>query len=145
MSNLGKICGPGKNRTCVSRLIFTDVSYIFRKYLENLTYHGRGDSIIKFSFRGEEVPSKCKIYKQGEGRLCHWECFLPISFSLSKYLVYRLVAIISRFFVGFVKMPALIKISILRSYISLSFLFGLYLIRIVDFWVSFERKAAFRR
>ena len=36
---------------------------------------------------------------------------------LSKYLVIKLLAIITRFFVGFIKMPALLKISVLRNYI----------------------------
>ena len=33
---------------------------IEQKYLENLTHHIRGLSIIKFALRGEGVPSKSK-------------------------------------------------------------------------------------
>ena len=45
---------------------------------------------------------------------------------LTKYLVLKLLAIITRFFVGFIKIPALVKISVLRKYISFFFFCFVY-------------------
>ena len=45
-------------------------------------------------------------------------CF-PYNFF--KYFFHKLLAIITRFFVGFDKISALLKISVLRNYISLLF------------------------
>ena len=40
-----------------------------QKYLENLTYHVRGHSIIKFALRGEGVSLKCEHKQTGEGEI----------------------------------------------------------------------------
>ena len=47
-------------------------------------------------------------------------CF-PYKFFLSKYLLHKLRAIFTRFFVGFVRISALLKISVLRNHISFVF------------------------
>ena len=56
---------------------------------------------------------------------------------LSKHLVYKLIAIITRFFVSFIKILALLKISVLKSPCFVC-LFDLQLNQFVEF--SLERK-----
>ena len=50
-----------------------------KKYLENLAYHERGHSVIKFALRGEVGLSKCKRIYAGGGWSRHCEC-LDINF-----------------------------------------------------------------
>ena len=97
---------------------------IKQNYLGNLTYHVIGHSIIRFTFREEGVPSKCK-HIQTEGKeIMSQRMFASHINVLSKYFVHKLLAIITRFFVGFVKIPAWLKISVQRNYSSF-FLFNL--------------------
>ena len=99
----------------MSRLILMLVK-IEQKYLENLTYLVRGHSIVKFALRGEGVPSKCEHMQTAGDYFAANVCF-PYDF-FKVVIVHKLLAIIIRFFVGFVKIPASLKISALRNYIS---------------------------
>ena len=93
-------------------------------YLENLTHHIREHSIIKFALRGEGVPSKCEHMQTGGREIMSLRIFAS-HINFFKYFFHKLLAIITRFFVGFVNISALLKISVLRNYISLLFLFRL--------------------
>ena len=48
---------------------------IEQKYLENLAHHRRGHSIIKFSLRGEGVPSKRKHTQTGGREIMSMQIF----------------------------------------------------------------------
>ena len=52
----------------------------------------------------------------GGGVMSMW--MFPYNCFLIQYLVYKLLVIITRFFVCFIKIPALLKISVLKNYIS---------------------------
>ena len=96
--------------------------------------------LLSSFFRTRMGQSKYKRMQTGGGRLCHWECS-HMNFFLIKYLFYKLLATITRFFVGFVKMLALFKISVIRNSIS----FFRLVQKIDDCWISFKRKADFSR
>ena len=92
---------------------------IEQKYLENLTHHIRGNSIIiEFALRGEGVPSKYEHVQTGRKGIMSLRMLASHIVFLGKYLVHKLRAIITRFFVGFVKISALLKLFVLRNYIS---------------------------
>ena len=97
---------------------------IGQKHLENLTYHIWGIQLLSFHLGERGFHWNANICKQREGRLCKCEHLLPIKLFLSKYLVHKLLAIINRFFVGFLKTFALLKISVLGNYISFLFFFA---------------------
>ena len=81
---------------------------IEQKYLENLTYHIREHSIIKFALRGEGDSIEMGTYaSRGKGDYVH-----------------KLLAIITRFFVGFVRISALLICS-KKLYLVFFFFFGL--------------------
>ena len=48
---------------------------IEQKYLENLTHHIRGYSIIKFALRAERVPSKSKHTQTGGREIMSLQTF----------------------------------------------------------------------
>ena len=48
---------------------------IKQKYLENLTHHIRGHSIITFALRAERVPSKSKHMQTGEREIMSLQIF----------------------------------------------------------------------
>ena len=49
---------------------------IEQKHLENLTYHVRGHSIIKFALRREGVPSKCEYMQTGRMEIMSLRMFV---------------------------------------------------------------------
>ena len=59
---------------------------------------------------------------KGKGDYVTANIYFPYKFA--KCLAHKLLAVITRFFVGFVKISALLKISVLRN-VSFLFLFGL--------------------
>ena len=91
---------------------------IKQKDLENLTYLVRGHSIIKFTPRGEGVPSRCEHTQIAGSENMSLRMFASRIIFFKQVIVHKLLAIITRFFIGFVKIPALLKISVLKNYIS---------------------------
>ena len=91
---------------------------IEQKYLENLTYHARWHSIFLVALREEGVSSKGEHIKTGGREIMSPRMFTSHIIFLSKYLVHKLLPIITRFFAGFIEIPSLLKISVLGNYIS---------------------------
>ena len=57
---------------------------IEQKYLDNLTHHIRGYSIIKFTLRGERVPSKNEHTQTGRRKIMSLQIFASHINFLSK-------------------------------------------------------------
>ena len=77
--------------------------------------------------------------KQGEGGLCQCVTFL-YRFSLMKYLVLKLLTIITRSFVSLIKIPALLKLSPVK--LNFICLFGL---NNYDCWIPSKKEAPLKR
>ena len=78
----------------------------------------KGAFNIKFTPRGEGVPSKFEHTQIAGSENMLLRMFASRIIFFKQVIVHKLLAIITRFFVGFVKIPALLKISVLKNYIS---------------------------
>ena len=77
----------------------------------DLSIH-RGHSIITFALRrgrgGEGVHKNAYVWEPKVGRCQGWYFFI-------KRLVHKLITIVTRIFVSFIKTPVLLKISVLKK------------------------------
>ena len=93
-----------------------------------------GHSIITFAPREEGVPSKCELMQTRRGERVHVNANIRVKVFLFKHLAHKLFALITRFFVCFIKTPVLLKIAVLKNiFRSIFHLFVWFMIK-PDCW-----------
>ena len=88
-------------------------------FITNLRFlrHVRGHSITTFTFRGRGTREgfiKMGTYVNKGRRVSH-QCERSHIFFLTEYLIHKLLTIVTRFFVRLIKIPVLLKISVLKK------------------------------
>ena len=96
-----------------------------------------------FALTREWIPSKSEHMQTVRREIMSLRMSAPHIVFLRKYLVRKVLAIIIRFFIGFFKIPTLLKISVLRNYICVFFVS--FIINPVCWLLnSFEMKSCFQ-
>ena len=88
-------------------------------FITNLLFlrHVRGHSITTFTFRGRGTREgfiKMGTYVNKGTRVSH-QCECSHIIFLTEYLIHKPLTIVTRFFVSFIKIPVLLKISALKK------------------------------
>ena len=75
---------------------------------------------MTFAIKGEEGSIKMRMYAN-RGRGCHVMRKFAYNFFRIKYLVHKLLAIVTRFFITFIKISVLFKMPFLKNFFFYSF------------------------